>query len=161
MFNPFARKPGAQQGSRRLSSAGSAESPAHLNSADAALDGRPCSDIAEIEMIGPTAVVTLTVTELVGADAAERLADLLDHLGEYGATNLIADVQNVQVMDSACLNIFVEAVRVLDRVGGRIALVNADRSVQYLFRLTRLDRVFPICTDVMSALAAVERPAGR
>ena len=40
-------------------------------------------------------------------------------------------------------------------------ITNADRSVQYLFRLTRLDRVFPICTDVLSALSTIERMKGR
>ena len=39
----------------------------------------------------------------------------------------------------------------------RIAVVNPNHSVHYIFRLTRLDRVFSICSDVMSALDAVDR----
>ena len=115
--------------------------------------------IAETEHIGPTAVVTLTVTELVGMEAAERLTDLLDELQASGATNFVLDVQNVQMMDSACVGTLVNAFHSLDRMGGRIALVNADRTVQYLFKLTKLDRLFPICSDVMVALATVERPS--
>jgi hypothetical protein len=41
--------------------------------------------------------------------------------------------------------------------GGRIALANTVGRVAYLFRLTRLDRVFPICKDVMSAIEAIEK----
>jgi hypothetical protein len=44
-------------------------------------------------------------------------------------------------------------------IGGKIALANTANRVQYLFRLTRLDRVFPICQDVMSAIEAIERAA--
>ena len=43
--------------------------------------------------------------------------------------------------------------------GGKIAIANGEQSVQQLFRMTRLDRVFPICRDVMSAIQAVEREA--
>lgn len=117
--------------------------------------------MAEIEHLNATAIVTFTVTDLTGADANERLAGLLEELIHGGSVNIILDVQNVQEMDSACLGTLVKAVRVLEKIGGRMALVNTDRTVQYLFKLTRLDRVFPICTDVMAALEAVERPAAR
>jgi hypothetical protein len=36
--------------------------------------------------------------------------------------------------------------------------VNPSQSVSYLFKLTKLDRLFPICRDVMMAISAVERP---
>jgi anti-anti-sigma factor len=65
-------------------------------------------------------------------------------------------------MDTACLGCLVEALNRLAASGGRIALVNPNHSVSYVFRLTRLDRVFSICSDVPAALAAVEgyRDAG-
>ena len=45
----------------------------------------------------------------------------------------------------------------LHKLGGRIALVNTHRNVQFLFKLTQLDRLFPICTDVLKAIERVER----
>ncbi len=150
MWNPFTRKDSderhAPPGAMMPTETGAPPPP------------RRRGQIAETEHIGPTAVVTLTVTELVGMEAAERLTDLLDELEATGATNFVLDVQNVQMMDSACVGTLVKAFHSLDRMGGRIALVNADRSVQYLFKLTKLDRLFPICSDVMAALATVERP---
>ena len=62
-------------------------------------------------------------------------------------------------MDSACLGALVELLTNMQSRGGRIALVNAGRNVEYLFRLTQLDRLFPICRDVMMAIEAVERGA--
>lgn len=121
----------------------------------------PTGPIAEIEMMGQTAVATLTVTELSQEQGAEQLAELLHELSETGAMHFILDVQNVQYMDTACLGCLVEALNRLSVTGGKIALVNPNQSVHYVFRLTRLDRVFRMCPDVMSALEAVEgRMAG-
>jgi len=150
MWNPFARKDETPTDA----------TPDAVEQTDAAVNRERKADIAEMEYIGATAVVTFTVTELAGLDAAERLLQLLDRLGASGCTNYILDVQNVQMMDSACLGALVKTFRTIDANGGRMAIVNTDRSVAYLFKLTKLDRVFPICTDVMSALAAVERPSG-
>ena len=113
--------------------------------------------IASINYIGPVAVATLTVTELTQDDGVVQLTELLDDLAQSGAKHFVLDVCNVQHMDSSCLGCLVEALNRMAANGGRIALVNADHSVAYLFRMTRLDRVFPICSDVMAALKAMER----
>jgi anti-sigma B factor antagonist len=115
-------------------------------------------DIADVELMGNVAVATLTVTELSQEAGAERLANLLVELSETEAAHFILDVQNVQYMDTACLGCLVEALNRLAAKGGRIALVNPNHSVSYIFRLTRLDRVFRICNDVPSALEAVDPP---
>jgi anti-anti-sigma factor len=115
--------------------------------------------IATVERVGSAAVATFTATELTQTDGVERLADLLHDLAQTGANHFVLDIQNVQVMDSACLGCLVEALNRMARTGGRIALANPNTSVQYLFRMTQLDRVFPICADVLSALAAVEAGA--
>jgi anti-sigma B factor antagonist len=114
--------------------------------------------IADVEVMGETVVATLTVTELAGDTGATRLADLLYELGQMGVRHYVLDIQNVQFMDSACLGCLVEALNLMSANGGdgKIALANADHAVQSLFRLTRLDRLFPIAQDVMSALVAVE-----
>lgn len=117
--------------------------------------------IADVQRVGSTAIATLTVTELTRGSGEDQLAELLDELAQSGATDFVLDVQNVQYMDSACLGCLVAALNAQAVRGGQIAMVNADRSVQYLFRLTRLDRVFPICTDVPSALTTIDRLKGR
>ncbi len=118
----------------------------------------PCAggQIAEIQMMGQTAIATFTATELTQNEGAEALAGLLNDMGETGALHYVLDVQNVQYMDTACLGCLVEALNTLAQRGGRIALANPNHSVHYIFRLTRLDRVFRICSDVMKALDAVE-----
>ncbi|MGI9013552.1 MAG: STAS domain-containing protein [Phycisphaerales bacterium] len=114
--------------------------------------------MADVERLGQAAIVTLTITELIGLEAAQQLTEMLEEVTASGAENLVLDVQNIQIMDSASLSELIKTAQALRRRGGRIALVNADRSVQYLFKLTKLDRMFPVCNDVMAALKTMERP---
>ena len=116
------------------------------------------SAIATLEMVGTTVVATLTIIELTQDDGVVQLTELLDDLAQTGAKHFVLDVGNVQYMDSSCLGCLVQALnRMASADGGQIALVNADHSVQYLFRMTQLDRVFRICSDVLTALETIER----
>ncbi len=115
--------------------------------------------IAEVELVGATAVATLSVTELSRAEGLEQLAELIDDLAVSGVRHFVLDIQNVQFMDSACLAWMVEALNWLAKRGGRIALANAVHGVRNVFKLSRLDRMFPVCSDVMAAMAAVDDAA--
>ncbi|NNF41888.1 MAG: STAS domain-containing protein [Phycisphaerales bacterium] len=143
MWNPFDRK--------RAAAAVEADLPMPEPSVRA-----PATDIAEVKSVGGVAVATLTTTELTQEAGADQLASLLLDLAETGATHFVLDVQNVQYMDTACLGCLVQALNSLAARGGRIALASLNLNVQSVFKLTRLDRVFPIRADVMSALDAVE-----
>ena len=113
--------------------------------------------IATIDRIGPTAVATLTVTALSTSEGVGLLLELFDDVSQSGARSLVLDVQNLEYVDSACLGCLVQALNNAIADGGRIALVNTEGAVQELLRVTQLDRLFPICHDVPTALTAIER----
>ena len=115
--------------------------------------------IATIDHLGPTAVATLTVSALARSEGVAGLLGLFEAVSRSGARGLVLDVQNLEYMDSACLGCLVKALNFATGDGGRIALANADASILSLFRTTALDRRFPLCHDVASALANVERGA--
>lgn len=119
----------------------------------------PSSGIADITRMGATIVATLTDLELCGDAGAAKLDDMLDTLHQSGCTNFILDLLNVRLIDSCCLGTMVQTANRLAAEGGKIALVNPAHSVEQLFRLTRLDRVFTIHKDVMTALEALDRKA--
>ncbi len=123
---------------------------------DVSASARPAS-LASLDRLGQTVVATITVTELTGRDTAELVAELLGHVEGSGVRHFVFDLQNVNYMDSSCIGVMVEMLTQLQKAGGRIALVNASQSVDCLFKLTKLDRIFPICPDVMVAIEAVER----
>lgn len=121
--------------------------------------------LATCDHLGLTLVATLTVESLSGNEAVELTEELTLELnrpatpGKPRAKHVVLDLQNVEYMDSMCIGVLVEFLTNLGRQGGRIALVNAANNVEYLFKLTRLDRLFPICRDVMQAIQIVEREA--
>lgn len=122
--------------------------------------------LANYDQLGQTLVATPTVATLSGPDAAALASELCEKIHDAhhsaeavktGIRHIVLDLQNVQYMDSMCVGVLVELLTTLKDAGGRIALVNAAANVEYLFKLTRLDRVFPICRDVMKAIEVVER----
>jgi anti-anti-sigma factor len=117
------------------------------------------TSVATIDRIGATAVATLTVRELVRSEGINLLMGLFREINESGVEALVLDLQNLELMDSRCLGCLVQALNNAVTTGGRIALVNGEGRILDLFRLARLDRHFPICHDVTSALAAIERRA--
>lgn len=120
------------------------------------------SSMASFDRFGATIIATLKERTLSGNEAAALVVALTDKLTEPGQTparHVVLDLQNVEYMDSACIGVLVELLTRLQKAGGRVALVNAAANVECLFKLTRLDRLFPICRDVMRAIEAVERHA--
>ena len=115
--------------------------------------------IATIDRIGPTAVATITVDSLATQQGVSLLMELFDEVSQFGAKSLVLDMQNLEYLDSICLGCLVQALNHAVQGGGRIALVNTDGNVQDLFRVTNLNRLFPICHDVPTALTAIERAA--
>jgi anti-sigma B factor antagonist len=116
---------------------------------------------ATFDRLGQTLVATITVSTVTGPEAADLAAEIVDLIRasnvDGAVRHIVLDMQNVQYMDSSCIGVLVELLGRLKTNGGKIALVNASSNVEYLFKLTRLDRVFPICRDVMKAIDAVER----
>ena len=133
---------------------------------DSVIGSRHSEALANYDRLGQTLVATPTASTLSGPDAAELASEMCARIHEAyhdrsgdqsGIRHVVMDLQNVQYMDSMCVGVLVELLTTLKEAGGRIALVNASANVEYLFKLTRLDRVFPICRDVMKAIEAVER----
>ncbi|MFM9997105.1 MAG: STAS domain-containing protein [Phycisphaerales bacterium] len=121
--------------------------------------------LATYDRLGQTVVATVAVGSLSGPDAQELSAELCarmfllnkDEAGQTLVRHVVLDFQNVQYIDSMCIGVLVELLGKLQESGGRIALVNTEHNLECLFKLTRLDRVFPMCRDVMKAIEVVER----
>jgi|GEM_PF-1105444 len=117
------------------------------------------ADLANVEKLGQTFVVTVTARELRGLDARVLFGDMAKRVESEAARRFVFDLQNVEAMDSACVGAMVEMQAALHQEGGKIALVNPSEHIVYLLRLTRLDRLFPVCKDVMTAMSDLEKAA--
>lgn len=158
MWNPFSRT--SRSESSRVIPTVEATAPAETPAPDTAANAVQLSEVASIDYIGSIAVVTVLLSELTQHRGGPELADLLEELLTSGHRHLVFDIQNVTFMDSRCVGCLVEAMNQLARQGGPeagLALANPRSSVAHLFRITRLDRVFPICGDVLAAVNVLER----
>ncbi len=92
--------------------------------------------------------------DAVRIDAASALAfkDRLRDLAGEAAGDVLLDLAAVQFVDSSGLGAIVAAMKALAPVR-RLHLAGLTPTVEKVFRLTRMDTVFPIHTDLPAALA--------
>ncbi|MEO1584069.1 MAG: STAS domain-containing protein [Planctomycetota bacterium] len=118
-------------------------------------------ELASFDLIDRALVATVAISKLWGTDAADLVETILHELESRGeGEHVIIDLQNVEAMDSTSLGMMVFLNNRLNMLGGRVAVVNASCGLEDMFRLTQLDRMLPICRDVMKAVGIVcRRPA--
>ncbi|WP_028997646.1 STAS domain-containing protein [Azohydromonas australica] len=98
-------------------------------------------------------VATVQAPRLDAAQAAAFRTALLDVLKDTPTARLVLDLQAVKMIDSSGLGVLVSVLKSMGGRGG-IAVAGASAAVQSVFKLTRLDRVFPMHDSVDAALAA-------
>jgi anti-sigma B factor antagonist len=81
-----------------------------------------------------------------------ELRDRLPALHQSGKVNIILNLRQVSEIDSTGLGTLVFGLARLRKAGGRLALVNLDRSHLELFLLTRLAIAFEFFADVQDAV---------
>ncbi len=126
------------------------------------LENLPKTDqnLVTTSTLGRTLVATIVDPDLTApkvADLSEQLRRVME--ATPGISNLVLDLQNVEYLDSACLNFFVDMLNKVKRGGGKVGIAALAQRVEVLFKLTRLDLVFSIRRTVIEAIDAVERQA--
>ncbi|MHC4976347.1 MAG: STAS domain-containing protein [Planctomycetota bacterium] len=116
------------------------------------------TNIAEIEAIGQVCLLTIE-EERIDSNAASQIYELVANLAQDSYRLFVLDLQNVTYLDSAGLGVLIRLLKALDEIEGRIALASVNPYVSSLFRITRMDRAFPICKDAVSAMDALNRAA--
>ena len=89
-------------------------------------------------------------------DFRERMSGFI----ESGSRRIVLDLEQVRFLDSTGLGAIVSCLKRLDGQGA-LVLCNAGEMVMDVFRLTRMDRVFPIARTLDEALALAKNPSRR
>ncbi len=90
--------------------------------------------------------------------SAPELKRALDEAIEAGGRDIVVDMTKTTFLDSTALSILVEATKRL-RPEGRVALVCVDQNLVKIFRITALDRLFPLFSSRDDAVRSLA-PAG-
>jgi anti-sigma B factor antagonist len=97
-------------------------------------------------------ILVIQVTERrLDAARAPRFKSEIGQRIESGHTRIVLDLSLVQFMDSSGLGALVSCLK---KIGprGSLAVAGATGAVAKLFTLTRMDKVFPLHSDVPSAI---------
>jgi len=70
---------------------------------------------------------------------------------EGGCANVVVDLEGVSFIDSSGLGVLVSALRRARERDGSVRIVCTRDSVLKIFRITGLDKVFPIFSDIVEA----------
>lgn len=90
----------------------------------------------------------------VAAGFRERLAELI----QTGHRNIVLDLGHVDFLDSTGLGAIVSSLKRLEG-NGVMVICGAREMVMDVFRLTRMDRVFPIVTSVEEGVQLADAKA--
>ena len=105
------------------------------------------------------AVVADIVGKIALAEGTGMLRDTVRNFLERGHNRILLNLEGVDFIDSAGLGELVRTHASVRSRGGHLKLVNPSASVHHLLRITKLDRVFDIMPDELSALSSLRQAA--
>ena len=107
---------------------------------------------------GDTRVIAVGESR-IDAAIAIRFKEAMREAAGDGAGRVVVDMSTVEFLDSSGLGALVAVMKLL---GGarRLELAGLTANVDRVFRLTRMDRVFPLHRDLAAARAGGARMSG-
>ena len=95
-----------------------------------------------VEKANDVAVVTMQVTELDAANAAEFKRDMAPLLDAHN--KIVFDLTRLRFIDSAGLGAFLSCLRKLTEKGGDLKMCAMSKQVRTAFTLVRMHRILEI-----------------
>lgn len=84
------------------------------------------------------------------ASIAPEFKKQMEEIIEENKSNIILDISSINFMDSSSLGAMVAVLKSMGN-HGKLIIAGATGTVLELFKLTRMDRVFTLTTDVNDA----------
>lgn len=109
----------------------------------------------ELDQAGPLVTVRLGVADVTHTQMQETLSECAERMRYNNAQHFIFDMGAVEFLASACLGALVGFMQEVEHVRGKIALAECQDNVAFLFKVTRLDQVFPLYDDTTQAAASL------
>ena len=109
----------------------------------------------EIQQREQNGIVILELSgKIIGGPDATLFNDKLHDLIESGKNKVIADLSQVDWMNSSGLGILISALTTIRNSGGDLKIANAPEKIKNLLTITKLVNVFPIYDTIEEAIAS-------
>ncbi len=93
----------------------------------------------------------ITLRGEVDVYTAPRLKEQLVDVIEKGCVKVIVNLEGVSFIDSSGLGVLVSALRRARERDGAVRIVCTRENILKIFRITGLDKVFPVFSDIEDA----------
>ncbi len=91
--------------------------------------------------------------QCTGGDIASLVVELSRQIDQTDADSVVVQLSNVQHMDSCCLSRLISLHQHTRAAGGSVALAQCQPNVEFLFKMTRLDKVMGLYDTTENAIA--------
>ena len=108
-------------------------------------------DTMELETSGSRVIARIKQAEVAYHDMQELVDACVDKMRYDNVQDFIFDLAEVEFLASACIGALVQLLQDIEHQRGQIALAGCQDNVAFLFKVTRLDSVFPMFDDVQEA----------
>ena len=99
-------------------------------------------------------ILTFQQSNVLDAYEIEKLGDAMYHqIRPLNAPKVVVDLGNVEHLSSAALGMIIALRKVVvEKKGGGIAIANVNKNLQSIFKMTRLDKLAPMCDSTAKAV---------
>ena len=91
--------------------------------------------------------------KIIGGADASKVNDKLHELAENGDTKIVADLSQVNWMNSSGLGILISAITTIRNAGGELKVAAATEKIKNLLTITKLTNVIKLYNTVDEAIA--------
>ena len=97
--------------------------------------------------------ILLLSGKIIGGPDASKVNDKLHELAENGKTKIVADLSQVNWMNSSGLGILISALTTVRNAGGELKVAAATDKIRNLLTITKLTNVIKLYDSVDEAIA--------
>ncbi len=110
----------------------------------------------EFEIIGNVAIATLKIQKILDEDIIIKIEQEIElALISHSTNMIILDFNQVQFLTSAFLGYLIRFQKKINESGGQLRLCGIEDKIEGIFKITRLDKIFDIHSDVEKALLSM------
>lgn len=105
--------------------------------------------------VGPARLLTLGGH--ISTSESQVVSETLQRLVSEGATKIVVDMKNVDIITSDGLGALIRARKSAAEIGGKLVLSGVRGNILDVFKMTRLDKIFSLYDTADTAVAAVSK----
>lgn len=108
-----------------------------------------------ISQVGDVHVLQITIADLSSREIVQGLdEELSDYARSHQPAKMVLDFSTVRFINSEMLSTMIRVRKLVQGQGGTVEMRHLSHPVRDVFRVTKLDRLFPIADDSKGAASA-------